>query len=356
MMGHMTASRSRTRWNPALRSVPLACHHHCCLLIVAGYTLPTYSKMSDSRALTAHVHHLLDDYMRTHILAINYDEFIEQLINELLSDTLEPVPISDHPQFLTLPSDPVDHFLKIYCPKDLELKDETLHVEADGAAFIKRLFRQMSQTTGCPASEKWLRADSSWDHERLYFTPMSFELSLTAVADTPTLGSCAAPGTFPESMNDVLKLKNESVGRDVDREEDERLLQLNLDDILDLKPKLDPSTRGALQAIFAVNPFLSMTANDDTNLVPSERFHRRPYSPPIIPVANYMQDPPIFPRIEARTSNSSKSAHEQPGLLSIFQPPAVEVSDDDEGDLENEHTIVVNGWRSSFLSIFRNTL
>ncbi|TFY71814.1 hypothetical protein EVG20_g1191 [Dentipellis fragilis] len=309
--------------------------------------------MSDSRALTAHIHRLLDDYMRTYILAINYDEFIEQLVNELLSDTLDPVPISDHPQFLTLPSDPVDHFLRIYCPDDLEYKNETLHVEAEGAAFIKRLFRQMGQATECPASEKWLRTDSTWDHERLYFTPMSFELSLTAITDTPTLGSCARPGTVPQTMDDVLKMKSEGLlGDGADGGEDDRLLQLDLDDIPDTKPKLDSLMRSALQTICAVNPYLSTTANDDTKLVPSEQFYRRPNSPPLIPVVNYMQDPPIFPRVQARTTDSSKIMREQhssrPELLSkaLFKPPPVEVLDDDEDDLENEHTIVVNGWQA----------
>ena len=139
---------------------------------------------------------------------------ISCLFLQLLSQSLAPVPIVD-PNFLTLPTDPLDTFLESTLLTSVAV-DEKWTTDVD---VIKHIRNAVNMTDAKPMTERcWdkegfslfriisnsrkcnFAGDSDWEH----FRPMSPLLTTRAIRETPKFGFLSKKAT-PKSLKGVIE-------------------------------------------------------------------------------------------------------------------------------------------------------
>ncbi|KAG6918221.1 hypothetical protein DXG01_015814 [Tephrocybe rancida] len=132
--------------------------------------------------LSAHIRHLLLDYVRCHITT-DYVQFTETAVAELVS--LEQIPTYD-PASLTLPSDPFATLSLFHNLENLPPYQEKPTTTQDALQLIKKA---IAQPKGRPKSENLVWGTDPWDErEDDAFYRVEAILTRRACRETPVLG------------------------------------------------------------------------------------------------------------------------------------------------------------------------
>ncbi|RDB14589.1 hypothetical protein Hypma_016464 [Hypsizygus marmoreus] len=132
----------------------------------------------DEEALSAHIRHLLLDYVHCH-LTTDYVQYTQLAVSEA---SLCTIPVHD-PRSLTLPTDPFTTLYTLLGIPNLPQHDEKLTTTHDARLLLKDVITSFK---GTPKSERlvWSNADDS-DEEFYRIEPI---LTRRAVRETPVLG------------------------------------------------------------------------------------------------------------------------------------------------------------------------
>ncbi|KAF8075987.1 hypothetical protein FPV67DRAFT_392206 [Lyophyllum atratum] len=138
--------------------------------------------VNEEAQLSAHIRHLLLDYVRRYITT-DYLQYTQSAVAELVS--LEPVPTHD-PASLTLPTDPFTTLISLFKLGDLPSYQEKLVISQAARLLLKEV---ITLPKGKPRSERLVWSRDAWDEredESLY--PVEPILTRRAVRETPILG------------------------------------------------------------------------------------------------------------------------------------------------------------------------
>ncbi|KAH0837950.1 hypothetical protein J3R83DRAFT_6185 [Lanmaoa asiatica] len=321
--------------------------------------------------LRRHIREVLLPYARTHLTS-DHVAFTEKVVEELLLQTLEYVPMADATSFL-LPIEPFEVLMGSLHSLDLTPPEEKWATPLEHVEYLRTFFPP-------PSHPRDLRTEKCWNEDDYYAKlslirrPISSPiLSKRARRETPKLGSTNSRAFIPRihpALTAFLDLKPVSV------QSIEDLPTTPVDDVLcgippsinvsrgvdgwttsfcrDLRLKLD-SANAARVRLFLQSVLVpsmrekSVNCFDDTPNVPEFLNHD---SPPRRPPS--LDSPPLFPRIARGRSahrgvrNSAKSDVSHPirvsDLASMLQAASPQLIDSEDGDVNNHHMEVVNGW------------
>ncbi|KAH7924783.1 hypothetical protein BV22DRAFT_482999 [Leucogyrophana mollusca] len=299
---------------------------------------PSGLSAADEQRLREHVRRLLFGYAKTH-LTVDYTQFTEDALEQLLSQSLCFVPMADA-NSLVLPPDPFDTLLHSLEYSSLKPYDDRWATDTDSVQLIKRTLNLTSKSRG----ESCWHEDDPYEQYIALHRPMSPVLTSRARRETPKPGSGVAIASIPRSKHDVLDLIKI---KPVENEPMAEPPSPKLDDFLNPRLTIDKATHGSMVALVKSIPTLCPPPNEGY-LNPAINAFLRCDSPP--PLRLRCQSPPLFARSKlpgnkqhASTEDSARSGLDSFADLPAILPPE-RVDDDDEADLNTEHMLVVDGW------------
>ncbi|KAI0363531.1 hypothetical protein BV20DRAFT_1007236 [Pilatotrama ljubarskyi] len=303
--------------------------------------------------LRAHIHSLLSHYARKH-LATDHVAWTEEEVANHLSECLRIIPTTD-PTAVALPLDPFEVLSRQWALSKLDLYEEkwSLGGVADSIAYLKKHITALARQAD--AAEKHWREDTDAAYDGfLLERPMSPVLSARARQQTPTVGKGAYIAKLPQSWTQMLHWQSwaPNKAKEVKLEE----VSVNADDILGNKLVMEAETHRSVLTLLQAVPALAKAPK------PSECHHvhhvddfLRASSPPL--VNPELETLPIFPRTEGPYRNplSKYTMSNTPGLpvkleklsqLSQALLSPVQMREEDEEDLAEEHLVIVDGWQA----------
>ncbi|KAG8219429.1 hypothetical protein J3R82DRAFT_354 [Butyriboletus roseoflavus] len=218
--------------------------------------------------LRRHIHEVLLPYARTHLTS-DHVAFTEKVVEELLLQTLEYVPMADATSF-RLPTEPFEILMRSLQSLDLTPPEEKWATPSEHVRYLRTFFP--------PAPDpRDLRTEKCWHEDDHYATislmcrPMSSPiLSKRARRDTPKLGKTNFGASIPRTNSTLtafLNLKPVSV------QSIEDVPAPPVDDVLDLRLKLDSATGARLR------PFLQFVSVPPTREKSVDYFEDTPNVP-----------------------------------------------------------------------------
>ncbi|KIL01043.1 hypothetical protein PAXRUDRAFT_7805 [Paxillus rubicundulus Ve08.2h10] len=300
--------------------------------------------------LRRHIREILLPYARIH-LTTDHVAFTQKAVEDLLLHGIDYVPMADATSFL-LPIAPFEVLLQSLDALDLKPHDERWTAPSETVRSLKSYFRPPPPARDLLSERCWHQEDETYEGLSGLCRPMSPILTNRARHETPKLGATKARASVPRTksaLTEFLALKFVSV------DAGDEVPAPATDDVLDLRFKLDSSTRTK------VRPFLqsvlappsrgrSRGGFDDT---PNVNAFLQCNSPSGCPP--HLDSPPLFPRI-ARPGHTGATNHTKGGIgeginvghvsaiapMVKYAPP--EFIESEVGDINGHHMEVVNGW------------
>ncbi|KAF9012728.1 hypothetical protein BDQ17DRAFT_1420071 [Cyathus striatus] len=308
----------------------------------------------DSVELRQRIRELLYDYALTH-LTIDYVQFTESAVTELLSQSLRPVPLVDH-YSLFIPPEPYDVFKGIHSLDTLPPYQEKLQINAASVQYLKDNIRSVPGKT---KSERVLE-DDDYGHTFKNCRPMSPVLSLRAQRQTPKICSGEKLNSLAKTLkSEDLKFSPVRVETEEEVVAEQVLYVLKSSVHLHQQRKLRRNIRWQLAA--SSTDSIRALYKSALDLTTQKLSHRNRW----LDAARLCDDTspckwtpfeeefvPIFPR--KRTVEKSKKHRSKKGgetVLSSMKDLTkvglneVEVPNIDE-DLYKENMVVVSGWQT----------
>ncbi|KAG5353703.1 hypothetical protein C0989_003129 [Termitomyces sp. Mn162] len=308
--------------------------------------------------LSAHIRHLLLDYVRYHITT-DYVQFTEAALV-----SLKQVPEYD-PASLTLPSDPYATLSHIHDLENILLWEEKFTTTQDALQLLKKSVVPKGQTK----SEWFSWGRDTWDEYQDDFYRVESILTRRAVRETPVLGKSGgahrAPGIQKVELDSYARLlaSKPIAFKSVDVEPvQEPQIKLNqvLDVSFNLKAADHAAVRAYLQSVATMCRPQPVTSND------LKRDYRRAYLPagfvfdPPRPATTPPNSPPltpIFPR-STRYKRVENQDIKNRVLCSYVELPqrlgvageAKLLDLDGDMDLARASMVVVDGWQTYAVS------
>ncbi|KAM5536064.1 hypothetical protein V8D89_010322 [Ganoderma adspersum] len=294
--------------------------------------------------LRAHIRSLLLEYALTH-LATNYVTWTQNAVTDLLSESLVFAP-TRAPTEVTLPVDPFQILSQSWGLSKLNLYEERWKVD-DAEALSSYIKRQISVPPGVEMSEKLWNSDSDEDfHTFLLSRPLSPILSCRSRRETPLSSKSMATAQLPQSHGELLETWRIYPAENITFDE----TNVNVDDALGNKLEFDAESHLAVLNLIKTVPAMSArteTISETRNFDEFLRVDTPPLEtlePEMLPLFPRSRQPglalasPEFERIPFITSLEAMT--KLPGL----SLSSVEVNDEDEEDIANEHLKQVGGW------------
>ncbi|KAF9075073.1 hypothetical protein BDP27DRAFT_32760 [Rhodocollybia butyracea] len=235
--------------------------------------------------LRAHIRNLLYDYATQHITT-NYVDFTEKAVNELLSQCLCPVPLSDNFS-VRLPEEPFDALARFYAlDTDLEPYDEK---PTNSAAAITYIRNFLATLKGKSASQRAIDGDN---HKPFTLDePFIPILSRRARRETPRPGSNAFRASLDVSHVAFLNSSKVSINKPVLNPAIEEPA-VNLESVLNVTFSLGPAIVPQVKNLLKATAALSRPGPNYKNrwLDPSARLDSPPlhlglgFSPEFVPI------------------------------------------------------------------------
>ncbi|KAG6899403.1 hypothetical protein C0995_006044 [Termitomyces sp. Mi166 len=313
--------------------------------------------------LSAHIRHLLLDYVQCHIVT-DYVQFTEAAV-------AEASPTSDLKRLLnpslTLPSDPYVTLSHIYKLENLSLPQEKFATTQDALQFLKKSIAPPKEQT---KSEYFSWRRDAWDEcQDDAFYRVESILTRRAVRETPVLGKSGgarrAQGMQKVELDSYARLMASKpvVFKPVDVDPvQEPQVKLNqvLDVVYNLKAEDHAAVRTYLQSVVTMCRPQLATPSD------IKKDYRRAYLPagfvfdPPRPATPSPDSPPLIPifarsarykSVENRDVKNGvlRSYAELPGRLDALGEAKILDSDDDM-DLARASMVVVDGWQTYAVS------
>ncbi|KAF9225360.1 hypothetical protein BS17DRAFT_778498 [Gyrodon lividus] len=306
--------------------------------------------------LRRHIREILLPYARTH-LTTNHVIFTERAVENLLLHSVDYVPMADATSFL-LPTEPFDVLIKSLDALDLKPHDERWTAPSETVRSLKGHLFPPPPACELQSERCWHEGDDTYERLSGLCRPMSPVLTNRARRETPKLGSTKARASVPRTesaLTALLGLKPVSVDSAKD------LPAPATDDVLDLRFKLDSSTRAEVRP-FVQSVLAPPTRGKSRGLfgdTPSVDAFLRCDSPPRCPL--HLDSPPLFSRI-ARPGHAGVTNHIRSGIkdeINVEYVSAIapmlkhappEFIESEDGDINGHHMEVVNGWTTLTLS------
>ncbi|KAG6896756.1 hypothetical protein C0992_006331 [Termitomyces sp. T32_za158] len=308
--------------------------------------------------LSAHIRHLLLDYVRCHITT-DYVQFTEAALI-----SLEEIPEYD-PASLTLPSDPYSTLARIHNLDNLPPLHEKFATTQDALQFLRN---SITPPEGQTKSECFSWSKDAWDE----FQNDAFErvepiLTRRAVRETPVLGKSGgahrAPAMQKADLDSFARfMTSKPIAFEPVSAEPVQETQVKLDQVLDvtfnLKAADHTAVRAYLQSVATVcRPQLATH-------IDIKKDYRRAYLPagfvfdPPPPPASPQDSPPLTP-VFARSARYGCNQDVKSGVLHSYAelPERLGVTEkakildsDEDMDLARASMIVVDGWQTYAVS------
>ncbi|KIJ22163.1 hypothetical protein PAXINDRAFT_152388 [Paxillus involutus ATCC 200175] len=259
--------------------------------------------------------------------------------------------MADATSFL-LPTAPFEVLLHSLDALDLKPHDERWTAPPETVRSLKSYFPPPPPARDLLSERCWHQEDDTYERLSGLCRPMSPILTNRARRETPKLGGTKARASVPRTksvLTAFLDLKPVFV------DTGEEVPAPATDDVLDLRCKLDSSTRAE------VRPFLQSIIAPPSRGRSRDRFDDTPNvdaflqcdSPSRCPPG--LDSPPLFPRI-ARPGHAGATNHTKSGIgerinvehvsaiapMVKYAPP--EFIESEVGDINGHHMEVVNGW------------
>ncbi|KAI9570183.1 hypothetical protein HD554DRAFT_388738 [Boletus coccyginus] len=299
--------------------------------------------------LRRHLREVLLPYARTHLTS-GHVAFTEKVVEELLLQTLEYVPMADATSFL-LPTEPFEVLMRSLHSLDPTPPEERWATPSEHLRYLRTFFPPPPHPQDLPTEKCWLE-DDHYVKLSLICRPISPPiLSKRARRETPTLGSINSRASVPRTKSALTKFLDLNP---VSIQSIEDLPAPPMDDVLDLRLTLDSATgarvRPLLQSVL-VPPMRHQSLDffEDTPGVSEFLKHDSP-----LRSLPSLDSPPLFPRIaQGRSTHKGAGSNAKSGvsnpicvsdLASMLHVASPELIDGEDGDINNHHNTVVSGW------------
>ncbi|SJL02316.1 uncharacterized protein ARMOST_05642 [Armillaria ostoyae] len=294
-------------------------------------------------ALREHIRNILYEYAVTH-LTIDYVQFTEDAVSELLSQALVVVPLHDK-NSIRLPADPFLNLTQRYRFGNLEPYQEKIQVLPEVLQYLKNV---MKVNHGPTKSERVLYEFCTDDKEDfIVHEPLSPMLNRRSRRATPHPGSSGSFISVPQSR--AAFLTSQSI-KPISLEgfDDPKVSPA---EVLDLNYRLQTEEHQAVSAFLKSAAALSCPgpAYKNKYLDPSTWED----SPPL----HFREEEfvPMFPRSSRRGAGCSANVSFFPSDFQKMRdlpskiPPIAKVEDDD-AELFKANMVVVDGWQTYITS------
>ncbi|KAG9313983.1 hypothetical protein JVU11DRAFT_4759 [Chiua virens] len=299
--------------------------------------------------LRRHIREVLLPYARMHLTS-NHVAFTENIVEELLLQTLEYVPMADATSFL-LPTDPFELFMRSFECLDLTPPDEKWTTPSQHVRYLRTFFPPPPNPQDLWSEKCWYE-DDHYAKLSLIYKPISTPvLSRRARLQTPKVGSTNSRASIPRTKSALKTYPGLNAVSD-ERIEDPPTPAM--DDVLCLRLEIDSTTRTKARQFIQSDliPLGNVKSIDHRERTPNvPKFLSRDSPPRCLPS---LDSPPLFSRIvcghSARknpSSNVEKSVENPtgvPDLVHMLKVASPELIDGEDGDINHHHMKAVSGW------------
>ncbi|KAG1730675.1 uncharacterized protein EDB91DRAFT_1252534 [Suillus paluster] len=293
------------------------------------------SEISPEYELTVrnHIRQTFLPYVRKHITRdhVAYTEF---KIEQIFTESLDFVPLAD-PHALVLPPDPLDALAKYLEDLDLSV-DERYTTDGETVRKLKLTLKTIVGEGRELRSETcWQEDDYMYTHLADIYRPMTPILTNRARKQTPKPGSNVLRASLPRSQPALF----EHIGvKSIIVEKIEEPDVPNLEEVLNLRPTIDTTTRSYMLSLFkSANPPAQST---ETNV--HVNAFLRANSPPLQIRRPF--SPPLFPRSRASSGSLGTGIANAKDIVDRLNTDPVPVLEELEDDIDEVNMTIVDGW------------
>ncbi|KAG1747671.1 hypothetical protein EDB19DRAFT_2037030 [Suillus lakei] len=293
------------------------------------------SEISPEYELTVrnHIRQTFLPYVRKHITRdhVAYTEF---KLEQIFTESLDFVPLAD-PYALVLPPDPLDTLARSLDDLDLSF-DERLTTDGDTVRKLKSLLKTIVGDGRELRSEAcWREDDHMYTHIAEIYRPMTPILTNRARKQTLKAGSNALRASLPRTQSALF----EHIGiKSVVVEEIEELDVPNLEEVLNVRPTIETTTRSYILSLFkSANPPAQST---ETNAHVTSFL--RADSPPL--QIHRPLSPPLFPRSKVSSGSLGTGISNAKDIVVRLNAVPAPILEELEDDIDNVNMKIVDGW------------
>ncbi|KAI6161331.1 hypothetical protein EDD17DRAFT_698078 [Pisolithus thermaeus] len=271
---------------------------------------------------------ILLPYARAH-LTTDHVQYTEQGVEQILLDTLATIPLADATSFL-LPTDPFEALAKRLNSLDSTPFQERWSAPQGAIELVRDVFPPLTELKSemcCLEPQNDL-----CDNLHELYRPLTPVLTQRSRHETPKLGCTGALASIPRTTS---SLQSHLILRPVAEEVIIDSPTPEMSDVLDVRYKLDAASqtniRSLLQEIY--KPRSHATDGPHVaNFLGSES--------PTIQIS-LLDSPPLFRRDRGTNSRLIRT-HEN--ICPTLERATVQIIEEEEGGLHDQHMQVVNGW------------
>ncbi|KAK0491325.1 hypothetical protein IW261DRAFT_1354821 [Armillaria novae-zelandiae] len=292
--------------------------------------------------LREHIRNILYEYAVTH-LTVDYIQFTEDAVSELLSGALVVVPLHDK-NSIRLPTDPFLNLTQRYQFGNLEPYQEKLQVLPEVLQYLKN---GVKVNHGPTKSESVTHEFTDDKEDFVVHEPLSPKLNRRSRRATPHPGSSGSFTSVPQSR--AAFLTSQSI-KPISLEGDDNP-EVSPAEVLDLNYRLQTEELQAVSAFLKSAAALSCPGPAYKNKYLNP--HTREDSPPL--QFREEESVPMFPRSSRRGAGCSANVSFFPSDFQKMRdlpskiPPIAEV-EDDNAELFKANMAVVDGWQTYITS------